>query len=150
MTDKEKLFEEIQKKSNSKYTDSSDDFKYGQFVRIGLIQGKPFDFDHCVGFLVQIRKKRGAYGSDQYIIRHSNGKLMTHSNQMFWKISDTLIEDIVKFFPHTPEEEFEGNEEIEYNIEGEKPEKGFLIEYKEGDPREDSPHFTMSITTFKQ
>jgi hypothetical protein len=58
---KEQLFELI-KNSDKKFLGNCYP-EYGQIVIRGAAMGAPYDFDHAVGYIVQVREKRGAYGS---------------------------------------------------------------------------------------
>ena len=123
---KASLFEQI-RNSNSELLGDGNPPEYGQIVRSGLIQGKPYDFDHAIGYVVQIRKQRGQSGSDQYLVRHANGELSTHENQYFWLIADRLAEKALVLFAQTPGQE---GGDTEYTIECEQPERGYIIEGK--------------------
>ena len=48
-----------------------------------------------VGYVVQVRKKAGAFGSDLILLRHPDGTLMQHHNQSFYRM-ESHWEQIVK------------------------------------------------------
>jgi len=140
---KSSLFEKI-RNSDSEFLGHLNFPEYGQVVRSGLIQGKPYIFDHAIGYVVQIRKKRGQYASDQYLVRHPDGSLVVHENQSFWLVSDELAEAALSHFKLRPDDE---GGDTEYTIGQELPEVGYIIEFKDGDPLGDSPPFGLTITT---
>lgn len=120
--------------------------EFGKLVRSGLIQGQPYDFDHALGYVVQIRKKRGQFGSDQYLIRNAKGTLATHENQSFHLVEEELAEQAMSHFAMKPDQE---GADTEYTIGHEHGEVGYIIESKDGDPISPSPAFGITITTTK-
>ncbi len=66
-----------------------------------------YDFDHAVGYIVQVREKRDAYGSEQYLVRHPNGELHTHENQSFWLLNEEHQGQALALFAQKPTEEGE-------------------------------------------
>ena len=137
------IFNEI-KNSDRKFLGFDEYPEYGKIVMTGLIQGQEYDFEHAIGYVVQIRCKRGQYGSDQYLVRHSDGILAVHENQSFWLVPDSLAEKALELFVQTPCQE---GGDTEYSIGADFPETGYLIEFNEGDPTGDSPSFGLVITT---
>jgi len=65
--------------------------KEREFIITNAIAGSHSIF-HRLGYVVQIRKNVGDFGSDMYFIIHPNGKLATHENQDFKGVPDNLIE----------------------------------------------------------
>lgn len=120
--------------------------EFGKWVRSGSIQGQPYDFDHALGYVVQIRKKRGQFGSDQYLIRNASGSLAVHENQSFYLVDDELAEQAMSHFAMKPDQE---GENTEYTIGHDHGEVGYIIESKDGDPKSPSPAFAITITTTK-
>jgi hypothetical protein len=53
---------------------------------------------HMIGYVVQVRLKQGQFGSDNYILRHSDGKLMQHSNNHFMPLTAEELEVVRPFF----------------------------------------------------
>ncbi|WP_018694173.1 hypothetical protein [Algicola sagamiensis] len=117
--------------------------EYGQVVCTGLIQGKPYDFDHAIGYLVQIRKGRGQFGTDQYLLRHPNGTIVCHENQSLWLIGESLSKQALIFFAITPEQE---GGDTEYTLSEGRPEKGYMIEFQYDDPVSENTDFCLALT----
>tara|TARA_B100000700_G_scaffold252166_1_gene283529 strand:- start:9687 stop:10133 length:447 start_codon:yes stop_codon:yes gene_type:complete len=120
--------------------------EHGELVISGLIQNKEYNFDNSVGYVVQIRKKRGDFGTDQYFLRHCNGKITVHENQSFYVVPESLVDEALSFFEIKKEEE--PKDEIEYIYQGYK-ETGFMIDFKEGDPVSKGDPFIMTTTQIK-
>lgn len=81
-----------------------------------------------IGYVVQVRLKAGAFGTDLILLRHPNGELRAHSNQSFYRLAGfaeaivkTLYPDGVTF------EEYEDPAE-EYTVSGSFPESGAVVE----------------------
>lgn len=93
-----------------------------------------------VGYVVQVRKKAGAFGSDMVLLRHPDGSLVRHENQSFYRMDERLLEQAKSLFPAgmTPDEE---DYTKAYTLgNGEHPEIGKVIEPKLEDlPRDDAP-----------
>jgi hypothetical protein len=140
---KEDLFHQICEKRPD-FSRMSEYPEFGQIVRSGLMQGKDYIFDNAIGYIVQIRKKRGQYGSDQYLVRHPDGSLVVHENQSFWVVDSELGKLALSYFKYPIEED---GTDIEYTIGDGFPETGYIIDFNEGDPVSDSPPFVMSIIT---
>jgi hypothetical protein len=59
-----------------------------------------------IGFVVQVRLKQGQFGSDNYILCHSDGSLMQHSNNHFYPLTAAEVEAVRPFFAdRLPEDE---------------------------------------------
>ena len=99
----------------------------GQFLLTGFQAGNRDDFTYYVGYVVQIRLKAGAFGSDMYMLRHCNDKLMCHEYQSFTALSPEQEKLARTFFTCTPEEE---DWEHGFSIKGEDEKIGFTIEEK--------------------
>lgn len=143
--EKEELFQKIWN-SDKEYLGNRYP-EYGQLVIRGAAMGAPYDFDHAVGYIVQIRQKRGAFGSDQYLVRHATGELHTHENQSFWLLNDEEQELAIKFFEQTPDAE--GGNTV-YSIADGMPESGYIIPFNEDSPVSEHQSFGIAITTVKQ
>lgn len=139
---KQALFDEI-KEDCGDYLGFGEYPTYGQILLSGYFVGMPYDFDHAIGFAVQIRKGRGQYSSAQYLMRCADGSLVNHENQGFFVLSESLSERVLEFFEILPENEDRSNI---YTINGEFPESGYIIEHKAGDPVGNSPAFGVIIT----
>ncbi|ELA8176595.1 hypothetical protein RGL50_004121 [Vibrio alginolyticus] len=118
--------------------------EYGQLVIRGAAMGAPYDFDHAIGYVVQIRQKRGAYGSDQYLIRHATGELHIHENQSFWILNEEDQESAILFFAQTPDKE--GGDTV-YTVEDGMPESGYIIAFNDQSPESDTQGFAIALTT---
>lgn len=116
--------------------------EYGDFLLSGLnsLGTEP------LGYVVQIRKEWGAFGSDMYLIREHDGKLNTHENQSFWKLSPSQSAMMKEFFKYGPEEEILENPELFYSIKGNQEESGFLVIKDNAPDRVDICSITMTIT----
>lgn len=125
--DKENLFKRICESDRNLYIGFNQEPSYGDFLLLGMIQGKERNFDNNVGYVVQVRKKAGDFGTDQYLIRHSDGILRNHENQIFSGISEIFIEELRTFFKYSPKEELKENPKLDYSIGGKAIESGFLI-----------------------
>ncbi len=97
--------------------------KFGDFVLGSFNERGEFP----IGFVVQVRKGCGAFGSDVVILREHNEVLSSHSNQAFWKLPDDQVEMIRPHFEYLPEIELEENPDIMYSIAGEREYSGFLV-----------------------
>ena len=139
---KSELFEKINN-SDVKYLSHGHYPKHGEIVKAGLIANTPRDFDHYIGYVVQIRQKRGQYGSDQYLVRHPDGSLTNHENQAFWLVPKDLAEKALSLFVKKPDEE---DKSTTYTVGMDFPENGYIIEFHDGDPVGDSPSFGLTIT----
>ncbi|MDG9815812.1 hypothetical protein [Pseudomonas putida] len=53
---------------------------FGQFLLTGP---GPAGLLEKIGYVVQIRRRQGIFGSDVYLLRHCDGSLCQHSNNMF-------------------------------------------------------------------
>ena len=72
--------------------------------------------ERTVGRLLQVRKGIGAFGTDQYLIRLTDGTLASFENVGLYSANDS----IPVYAGDTPE--------TEYTINGEYPEVGFIVE----------------------
>ncbi len=81
------------------------------------------------GYVVQVRKKAGCYGSDIVLIRHPNGTLGHHENQSYFRVTKE-IEDLIKcLFDEDFRPENEDYSEP-YTLANGFPETGKVIEPK--------------------
>ena len=123
---------------------NGDDAKFGDFLVTGPTAP---NFERVLGYVVQVRKGWGAFGSDRFLIRTADEGLMTHENQCFWKLTEEQVEEVKPFFSFTPEDELKDNPELIYSIRHDQEEKGFLVDKTNAPERTDS--FAMTITTRK-
>lgn len=121
---------------------NAEDFHFGMFVLTGPIAP---NFKRVVGYVVQVRKKWGAFGSDAVFIRASDDKLMVHENQCFWAIAKEQENKIKPFFLTTPNDELKDNPELIYTIKHKQEEKGFIVSPENAPARCDS--FAITITS---
>lgn len=98
----------------------------GQFVLSGLMAGRDYTFENAVGYPVQIRKKRGSFGTDQYFIRHSDGSICVHENQFFFVIKDEFKDEIKEHFAYTIDDELDNLKYFTKDKDDE--EDGYIIE----------------------
>lgn len=123
----------------------------GQYViagfQVGNINGE-LGWDKYLGYVVQVRKKAGSFGSHLVIMRHPDGGMWQHHNQSFHRISAEDMKRVKSCFLKDVKPE---NEDYTIPIalgDGKYPETGKIIESKEdGPPVDNSP--LMAITTVK-
>lgn len=127
------------------FRDDSIKLQFGDFV----ISGINTLGDNVIGYVVQIRRKWGAFGSDMFFIREYDGKLRTHENQSFWKLSDEQVKDVVPFFKDSPSDELKENEELEYTILKEQKASGFIVTKEHAPERVDSCAIAITVTSGK-
>uniref|UniRef100_UPI001C49CB85 hypothetical protein n=6 Tax=Pseudomonas aeruginosa TaxID=287 RepID=UPI001C49CB85 len=58
----------------------------------------PHPKHHRIGYVVQIRRKQGRFGTDNYLLRHADGTLMQHSDQFFAAMTPEEIDAVLPFF----------------------------------------------------
>lgn len=127
---KSELFKKVSEAEKTFITDHNK-LKYGQFLQTGLIAGLPYDFDHAIGYVVQVRTSPSNVFGANYLLRHSDGALRTHSNQAFWRVPDELLGDVISLFEPTPEHE--GGDTV-YSIDGKFPAAGFIVNVGDDEP----------------
>jgi len=76
-----------------------------------------------LGRVVQVRKRRGQFGSDQIFIRNPNGELNPWENQGVFSIKDEFLNLYEDLFTDT----YLDVPDTEYTIVGKEPETGFII-----------------------
>lgn len=84
-----------------------------------------------IGYVVQIRVKQGAFGSDIYILRHADHTVAQHANNMYIPMTEEEIERVKPFFGFAMPE----NEDFEHGFTLGGPDTlaaGFLIDPPEG------------------
>jgi hypothetical protein len=95
----------------------------GQFVSTGPQFGT--SITHYVGYCVQVRKKLGAFGSHVVLLRHCDGTLTSHENQMFIPVSESQISHVRAIFEVLPEHE---DYSRGFSIGGANREINFVVE----------------------
>ncbi|EMO9521348.1 hypothetical protein RJ634_003895 [Pseudomonas aeruginosa] len=116
---------------------------FGQFVRTGP---GPAPLINQIGYVVQIRRRQGIFGSDIYLLRHCDGSLVQHSNNMFLPLTPEEIESVLPCFG-----------DVKPSAEGESPvyglgdpstrTAGFLIDPPEGFETRGGEGARMQLTT---
>lgn len=105
-----------------------------------------------VGYVVQVRKKAGDFGSDLILMRHPDGTLMQHHNQSFHRLTPEQEQELKAIYPPgmTPDEYEDytrpytlGNQQY--------PATGKIIELEEAEapPQDNSPMMRITITDGK-
>lgn len=141
---KSSLFERI-REAERVYLGSEQHPQYGQFLLTGLIYGKPYDFDHALGYVVQIRKQEDSVMGCEHLIRHADGRLVVHKNQMFWLVPDEFITEVQQLFLPSPSDE--GGDTV-YSIDNGEPMAGFIVEMVNKSP--DNLAFATTVRTDKK
>ena len=122
--------------------------KFGDTLLTGLIAGQKASFERYIGYVVQIREKRGSFGSDQYFLRHPDGSIHVHENQSFFILTEEFSMKAQEFF-ETKISDNVDTESTEYTYMEGEPETGFIIPFKEGDKVSPSTSFCITVETIK-
>ncbi|TCV62758.1 hypothetical protein [Pseudomonas fluorescens] len=116
---------------------------FGQYVRTGP---GPAPLVNQIGYVVQIRRRQGIFGSDIYLLRHCNGELVQHSNNMYLPLTQEEIEAVLPCFGSV-KPSAEGENPV-YGIGGPSTRTaGFLIEPPEGFQLRGGEGARMRMTT---
>lgn len=107
-------------------------------------QGRDYTLFNQVARIVQIRKKRGQFGSDLFLLRRFDGTLMTAENQSFIRLPDPFIAAVSDRFTTSLEEETQAAAQG-YIIRGVEA-KGFVID-DDDTPVTPDDSFTITLTT---
>ncbi len=115
----------------------------GEYYITGLIAGnQKDDLIRMVGYIVQVRLKAGAFGSDMILMRCPDGVLARHENQSYFGVSDQIKEEIKKLYTEEVEEDYSQA----YTLSGEYPEIGKIIQSKEtGMLLDESPLMQITV-----
>jgi len=99
-----------------------------------------------VGYVCQVRKKAGAFGTDLVLLRHPDGSLGRHENQFYYYVQEPWLSILRAMYQDgMAYGEFDGPE-LEYTLGGEYPETGAVIEPKEdGPPKDNTPLAKITI-----
>lgn len=98
-----------------------------------------------VGYVCQIRLKRGQFGSDMYLIRHGDGTLIAHENNSYIPMDDETIERLIPLFKCLPHDEENDNPDCVYKDAAKIEERGFIISCSASEPTPNTP-FTITIS----
>lgn len=120
----------------------------GEYILTGMQAGNirgERGWQLYLGYVVQVRRKGGAFGSDMVLMRHPDGTLMRHENQTYYRIDDCLLEQAKSLFITIPEEE---DYTVAFTLANNTfPETGKIIEpKKDGPPVDNSPMATITIS----
>ena len=115
----------------------------GEYYITGPIAGpQGNDLARMVGYIVQVRLKAGAFGSDIVLMRCPDGVLARHENQFFFAVNEEQKQKIIDLFEDKTKEDYSSP----YTLGGEYPETGKVIQPKENGPLVDNSPL-MKITT---
>lgn len=123
----------------------------GEYVITGMQAGNihgQYGWEYYIGYVVQVRKKAGAFGSDMVLLRHPDGTLKRHENQSYYRMDEYWLKNAKSLFPDgmTPDE-YEDYSQAYTIGDGKYPEIGKIIEAKDdGPPRDNSPMVMITVT----
>ena len=104
-------------------------------------------WENYVGYVVQVRKKAGAFSSDLILLRHPDGSLGRHENQLFYYVQEPWLTELKELYPEGITFTDYDTEDTEYTLGEEYPEVGRIIEPKEdGPPKDNSPLAKITVT----
>jgi len=122
----------------------------GEYVITGIQAGNlrgERGWQKYIGYVVQVRKKVGAFGSDIVLLRHPDGKLGHHENQSFFRMNDFWLKKAKTLFPDemTPDKHEDYSQP--YTLSSGYPETGKIIYNTENKPpRDDRPLAKITVT----
>jgi len=126
--------------------DADKKLSFGDFVLSGMnTSGK-----QVFGYVTQIRMKCGAFGSDIYFVREADGKLSTHENQSFWKLTKDQANSLALFFAYLPAEERKENPNFTYTICEGNEESGFIVTETDTKSRFEGESISMAFSITKK
>lgn len=123
----------------------------GEFIAPALLMDPRIE--RFVGFCVQVRRKTGAFGSDQVFLRHADGTLVVHENQAFCRLTAEQVERLRPAYDpdslpdtedYTHGYEYRGVTEVGYVIENSPtpasavPPMRLLVRDADGNPVSDT------------
>lgn len=119
--------------------------EFGMFVKTGPHGGS---LRGSIGWVAQVRRKQGQFGSDNYILCHAGdgGWLMQHSNNVFYPLTAAEVLSVQPFFADC----LPGNADFSRGItlgSEETRAVGFLIEPPEGFETRGGEGARMQLTT---
>lgn len=116
----------------------------GQFLITGAQVGE-MDFERYIGYCVQVRLGVGAFGTNQYFLRHPDGVLRTHENQSFFAMTDAQEALARAIFEVLPEDEdYEGGYALH---EGREERIGYIIDDPTLERSQATCAFAITITS---
>jgi len=123
---------------------------FGDFLITGASGPR---FERVIGYVVQVRVRAGAFGSDMVLMRHKDGNLVCHENQTFSIITNNkqikLLREHWEFLPELEQEEAKiGGCSGRYTLRNKEfPETGFIIPEKKQGEDTGASHisFTMAV-----
>ncbi|WP_185750551.1 hypothetical protein [Pseudomonas fulva] len=68
---------------------------FGQYLLTGP---GPAPLINKIGYVVQIRRRQGIFGSDIYLLRHCDGSLCQHSNNSFLPLTPDEVREVLPCF----------------------------------------------------
>jgi hypothetical protein len=120
--------ESVYRSSKNKYPINLETADFGTFVLTGPISGKDICFENNAGYLVQIRKKEGVFGTDIVVVRLPNGNIVAHENQVFYKIDEYHAMLMIPYFKTLPGHDLMENDfNLKFSVNGVERD-GFYIE----------------------
>jgi len=149
--DKETQFKEIvEARGDGKMVSLSSHPLPGEYVitsiQAGNLRGER-GWGFYIGYVVQVRKQAGAFGSDMILLRHPDGTLMRHENQSFYRMRPDWEEKAKALFNEGITPEMEDYTQPYTLGNGEYPETGAIIEPNNNGPEPDnSPMASITIT----
>lgn len=112
----------------------------GQIVSTGFIL--PNNPLSRVGYVTQVRKGVGQFGSDLVFLRLANGRLMTHENQGFFCLNEEQEALARSVFEDLPEDEDYSHG---YTCVNKVHEIGFFIENSESTPTPITGNMSITV-----
>ena len=113
-------------------------------LQVGNTQGQ-LGWHKYIGYVVQIRKGVGAFGSDLILLRHPDGILTQHENQMYYRMNKYWEDKAKKLFKKGVVPSTEDYTQP-YTLCGKYPAIGKIIEPSVEHPEPDNSPL-MKITT---
>jgi hypothetical protein len=103
----------------------------GEYVLTGIQAGNIHGekgWRKYVGYVVQVRLKAGAYGTDMIFLRQPDGGLMTHENQCYFRPVGEFLDEVKAIFPADVTPELCEDYSQEYSIGGKFPRRGSIVQ----------------------
>jgi hypothetical protein len=122
----------------------------GEYVltgaQVGNLRGE-HGWDMYIGYVVQIRKQAGAFGSDMVLLRHPDGQLRRHENQFFFGLDDYWTAKAKSVFDDGIDPSMEDYSQPYTLDNGEYPAVGAIVEPEIPGPKPDnSPLVKITIS----
>ncbi|MEN6379119.1 MAG: hypothetical protein ABFD15_06030 [Methanofastidiosum sp.] len=120
----------------------------GEYLITGLQMGNhngEKGWHKYIGYVVQIRKGIGAFGSDMILLRHPDGSLTPHENQSYFRMNEYWENKAKKLFKKGVTPSIEDYTQP-YTIGGKYPAIGKIIENSVAHPEPDNSPL-MKITS---